>query len=152
MDAFYDEMTLAQARDLLRELVVEGVHCPCCTRYAKVYKRTINSGMAQSLIVMYRTNGLQWQHVPTTVGRSSAEEGKLAYWGLIEGEIERRPDGGRPGVWRVTEKGKSFLECWTTVKKYATVYDGRVLDISGPEISIVDALGKKFNYRELMED
>lgn len=150
--AFSDDMTLAEARDLLRTLVDDGHDCPVCTQLAKVYRRKINSGMARSLIEMYRVGGpaLDWVHVPTQIGARSREEGKLAYWGLVEEEHQERDDGGRAGYWRVTTKGVQFVSAQIKVPKYARVYDGRCLSLTGDEVTIREALGSKFNYDELM--
>jgi hypothetical protein len=149
--AFHDEMTLDEARELLRKLAVKGGHpCPVCTQLAKVYKRTINAGMARSMIVMWKVAGTDFQHVPTTVGGKSREEGKLRYWGLVEEELATRADGGRAGYWRLTDLGADFVHGRVRVPKYARVYDERCLNLTGPPVSIKDALGKKFNYAELM--
>ncbi len=145
-------MTLLEARDALRELVYEGHRCPLCTQMAKVYKRRINAGMAVSLIRMYKADPiLGWQHVPTTVGGRSREEGKLRYWGLVEEESQvKRPDGGRAGYWRVTPLGERFVMRSVKLQCYALVYDGRCLALEGDLKGIEDALGKRFNYNELM--
>lgn len=147
---FTETMPLAQAQSILRTMVDDGANCPCCTQLAKVYKRKVNAGMARSLIVMFRAAGLEWQHVPTTVGRKSAEEGKLAYWGLIEEEKVRRPDGGRAGYWRVTPVGEDWIHHRVSIQKYAKVYDGRCLGFDGERVSIHDALGTRFSYDDLM--
>lgn len=148
-------MTLGDARDKLRHLVENGGHsCPCCAQFAKVYKRPINSSMARDLIAMYRLHGLEFCYLPdvrtATKSRGNREESKLRYWGLIEEEQTLRPDGGRAGWWRVTELGERFVLNQTHVQKYAHIYDGRRLRFSGSPVSIVEALGQKFNYRELM--
>jgi hypothetical protein len=75
---------------------------------------------------------------------------RLAHWGLVEQESERRPDGGKSGFWRVTPLGERFLLGDATIPKYVYVYDGRALRSGGPQVSIRDALGKKFDYAELM--
>lgn len=143
--------TLAEARDWLRTRLDEGEHCPCCTQYAKVYRRKINSGMARSLIAMYRISPTDWIHLPTQVGARSREEGKLAYWGLVEEENSIRPDGGRAGWWRLTQKGRIFVQGNTALPKYARVYDGRCLGlITGETATIHDALGTAFSYDDLM--
>lgn len=149
---FSDEMTLAEAKVELRQLVDGGHECPLCTQLAKVYRRKVNAGMARSLIEMYRVGGLEreWVHVPTQIGARSREEGKLAYWGLVEEETAKREDGGRAGYWRVTEKGVQFVRARIKVPKYARVYDGRCLSLTGDEVTIREALGSKFNYDELM--
>ena len=133
----------------------DGVHCPCCGQMAKVYARHIDSGMARSLILMWRAARFDWQHIPTTVGPTrSRQEGKLAYWDLITeaGDITRE-DGGRAGWWRVTQKGETFVRGKLWVPYTAYVYSGKkdkVLRIEGKPWGIKDALGKKFDYEELM--
>jgi hypothetical protein len=134
----------------VRERRDKGVTCPGCGQFAKVYKRKVNSGMARSLIAMYRAGGTTWVDVTEVTDRRSREEGKLAYWGLVEEFPEGREDGGRPGMWRVTNLGRSFVLGNCTVPQTAEVYNGMCLRTYGPDTSIVTALGDKFDYRELM--
>lgn len=148
---FTDDMTLGEARVLLRGLVDEGHACPCCTQLAKVYRRKLNAGMAVSLIRMYRIQGeREWIHLPTEIGARSREEGKLRYWGLVEEMTEPREDGGRAGWWRVTDRGGMFVREEIVVLSHAKIYDGRCLALTGARVSILDCLGAKFNYAELM--
>lgn len=152
MTEFQDDETLGVARAWLRAQVDNGgASCPCCTQFAKVYKRKINAGMARSLISLHRLSASsEWIHVPTALSARSREEGKLRYWGLLEEEKERREDGGRAGYWRVTDKGHQFALNRITVPKYAKVYDDRFRGLEGDPRSIIDALGDKFDYNELM--
>ena len=154
MEIFIDSMTLEEARDLLRERIDEGETCPCCKQFAKIYKRTINSTMARALILIYRSYEQEFGSIPelraALAPHHSNEEPKLRYWGLLEEEGVRRPDGGRAGYWRVTDDGVAWIYHYRTVPKYAHIYDGRRLRSSGPEVTIRDALGTKFNYDELM--
>lgn len=145
-----DSTPLGIARDWTRKRADEGVDCPCCTQRVQVYKRKLNSGMARSLIAMYALAHTDWIHVPTAIGARSREEGKLAYWALVEGPLTPRDDGGRAGWWRVTSKGELFVRQQLRIPSHARVYDGKVLGLMGNPISIVDALGTKFNYSELM--
>lgn len=143
--------TLGAAREWLRERADEGATCPCCTQFAKVYRRKINSGQARSLIRMYRADKSRgYVHVPS-LGARSREEGKLRYWGLVEEERTRRPDGGRSGYWRITDLGERWVLGQVKVPKYARIYDKRCLGLDEDEsASIYDALGDKFDYNELM--
>lgn len=146
-----DENTpLKEVKAYLREHVEEGVDCPACTQHVKLYKRKVNSGMAVSLIKLYRAAGLGWQHIATTLENRHADEAKLRYWGLMEEGDERREDGGRAGWWRVTEKGRDFVLGHITVPKYARVFDARLFRLEGEEVGIREALGDKFDYNELM--
>lgn len=151
-DPFVDT-TLLEARAWLLRQLDNGARCPCCSQLAKIYRRKINSGMARSLIAMYRADpDLGWMHVPTVIGRQSAEEGKLAYWGLVEETTEPRADGGRAGWWRLTESGQAFVLGRSRVPKYARIYDGACLgfDATGT-VTIRDALGTGFHYDDLMQ-
>jgi hypothetical protein len=143
------QFTLLQARNWLRRNLRDGAKCPCCSQWAQIYRRTINSGMAHSLIVMYQESETDWCHVPTVVGGRSREEAKLRYWGLVEEMVEPREDGGRAGYWRVTTRGVNFIH-GGHVPKYALIFDGRCLGHEGDPITIEDALGKKFDYAALM--
>jgi hypothetical protein len=143
--------TLGAARDWLRERVDEGVACPCCTQFAKVYRRKINSGMAHALIRMHRHAGSDWFYLPDITAQwQGRDEAGLRYWGLIEELQEKREDGGRAGWWRITPLGTRFVRRAVRVPKYARVYDGRCLSLVGEPVSIIDALGDKFDYHELM--
>lgn len=151
--------TLKDARAWLREQRVEGVRCPCCNQLAKIYKRSMLSTSARTLIAMYlETRGTDnFIHIPTLVQRrvrDKAHQGGSstlgAYWGLIEEERERRPDGGRKGWWRLTPKGLAWVLGRTTIPHYAYTYNSRVVEVSGPPVSIRQALGTGFDYEEMM--
>lgn len=151
MSSLVTSATLSEARAWLRARVDRGERCPCCTQLAKVYRRKINSGMARSLIAMYQVGGKDWIHLPTQIGARSREEGKLAYWGLVEEQKDVRPDGGRAGYWRVTDLGELFIKDRVKLPKYARVFDGRCLSLDPTEkVSIKDAIGDRFDYNELM--
>jgi hypothetical protein len=145
-------VTLEEARDWLRARVEDGDYCPCCTQFAKVYKRKINSGMVRALINLYRAGGpgRDFRHLPP-IDPSHGDAAKLVYWELIEEEPVVREDGGRAGWWRVTPLGEDFLRGWIKVIKYARVYDSRLLGFTGGKVDVRDALGTKFKLDDLME-
>jgi hypothetical protein len=139
----------------------EGADCPCCGRFGKVYKRKIHSGMAAILVLMYRFQERGFTHVLTLVSATSSpavaaaigggDYSKLRYWGFIEEGFELR-DGKKHsnGMWRITGKGAQFVEGAITVPRYVWVYNGTALGFHGEPVSVYDALGDKFSYRELM--
>lgn len=155
-------MTLKEARDWLRERIDTGERCPCCTQRAQVYWRSINTGMAVGVIGLYlwqQKHPGEFAHLPTVLGRRSAEEAKLRYWGLMEEEAALRPDGGRTGYWRLTAPGAAWVRGQLRLPRYVRVYDGRALgppqpySRSGklmPDVMIKDALGDRFDYDALM--
>jgi hypothetical protein len=148
----FEGLTMEEGRQWTRERADAGVPCPCCTQFVKVYTRPINSGMAHALIQMWKHAGTEWFYLPNITSRwQGRDEACLKYWGLIEELQEKRDDGGRKGWWRVTERGQEFVKRSLRVQKYARIYDNRVLSLTGEMITIVDALGEKFNYQELMD-
>lgn len=155
---FIDTMTLAEARDELRELVHDGHECPCCRQYAKVYRRKLNHVPAAALIALYRVAGREFAHLPTIIRERHPEFANQGgytvlsqHWGLIEEERARREDGGRAGYWRVTVDGELFIRNQFDVPSHVELYDDRVMKFRGSRVRITDCLGKKFDYRELMD-
>jgi hypothetical protein len=138
-----DYVTLGEARQWLRDRVAKGAECPCCTQYAKIYRRKLNSGMAISLIRMYRAGGTGWVDVTIEIPARHREEGKLRYWDLVE-------PGTTRGVWKVTPKGEEFVKEEIKVPSHVDIYDDKMLRLVGDPIGIRDALGSKFDYEELM--
>ena len=142
--------SLADAQAWLRARVEDGEHCPCCTQFAKVYKRKINSGMVRALINLYAAGEGEFHHLPP-IDPSHGDAAKLVYWSLIEEEPTVREDGGRAGWWRITPQGVSFLRGRVTVTKYARIYDSRLLGFCGDTVGVRDSLGTKFRLDDLME-
>lgn len=153
-------ITLQQAQDWLEGELADGEQCPCCGQFAKLYRRKLNHQMAAVLIKMWRasTGTPYWDgvwdgeyvNIPALLMHRHADEAKLACWGLIEEAPEKRPDGGRSGWWKVTEKGARFARGFLWVPRYALIYDGLCKGLEGPLISVQDALGDRFSYQELM--
>jgi hypothetical protein len=155
-DTIPDTATLATARDWLRERIDNGQHCPCCTQFAKVYRRKVTSPMARVLIAMHaeRVDGTDvFVNLPR-LGLSRGDEAKARYWGLIEPMPDTVRDDGstRTGWWRLTPYGRAFVRNQVKIPKYVRIYDGRCIGYADDdaEVSILDALGTRFNYSELM--
>lgn len=145
------DWTLEEVREWLRDRVDDGAKCPCCTQFAKVYRRKITVQAARVLIRMYHAAGTDWVNLPDLIERKGADEAKPRYWGLLEAMEGTRPDGSsRVGWWRLTPEGVAFVRDELRVPKYARIYDGRCLSLEGDPVGIRDALGTKFRYDELM--
>lgn len=149
--------TLEEVRKHIAERVADGVQCPACSRFAKRYKRKLNSSMAAALIGFYRhVAGLsEWVHIPkeTQISRLGGDWAKLSYWGLIETRVdqEREDNGPNSGFWRITDKGISFVRGEISVPTHVLTYDAAMLGFDDSEMTTIqEALGKKFDYNELM--
>lgn len=140
------ELSVSQARAALNDALVTGEAsvCPCCDQFVKLYRRKLNAGMAVSLVKLFRSVGTSYAHVPSTVGRESADQALLRYWGLLE------EDGSRTGYWRVTALGEQFVLGKVTVRSHVLLYNGRFLGLDGEQVTIQECLGEKFSYLELI--
>ena len=155
--------TLKQAKAQLMRDRFEGVVCPCCEQYAKVYKRTITASMALWLIWLVQSyrREKRWYHVRECLpffARSKKAAGtaytgdyaKLLHWGLLRQCTEEVEGKKSSGLWKPTRKGYRFALGRITVPRHAYLYDGHCIELSGPAITITDALGTKFDYEKLM--
>lgn len=153
-------LTLAEAQGILRGGLRSGVPCPCCGQNAKVYKRKFHSGMARDVIVFYRhtrktssKNPSGWfkaTDVLMEAGAQRADYDKLVLWDLLERGDEKKDDGNSAGMFRLTGDGIGFVEGTVVVASHVLIYNGRMLAFSEEDIGIRDALGRKFDYSELM--
>lgn len=132
----------------------EGTDCPCCGRYAKLYRRTLHSSVALQLIRLYQlTRGDTYAHASNFILRDMTGVGdftKAKYWKLIEEKPHEAGDKKSSGFWKLTDLGTAFVEGIAGVPRYAIVFDDTVQRFAGASWYIHDSLGKKFSYSELM--
>lgn len=145
--------TIDEAKTYLRENWEKGVDCPCCGQLVKRYQYPINSSIATTLISMFQLHyaGHNWVHVNTQIRPTSGGYFSLAQkWGLIVGDKNDDSKKRVSGRWALTQKGIDFVTGKILVPKYVYSYDKRTLDFSDEHITIQEALGKEFDYTELM--
>jgi hypothetical protein len=135
----------------------QDTFCPRCHQLVHLYDRSIYDVPARMLIQMYRKDPFGYMDVPkiynSIVGqqRGGGDNVKPHLWGLIEKQPGVRDDGSsRTGMWRLTREGRLFVLGRLFIPKYAMVYNGECHYLTGPLWHIYQALGKNFNYRELM--
>lgn len=154
-----DDTPLGEVRDWLRGLAKGmGADCPCCGQFCKVYKRTLGTATATTMIALWRRGeGRDYVNVPELFNSMGGIHGgtgdgtKGHHWGLMEQMPGDREDGSkRNGWWRLTDLGREFVQSHIKMPRYADVYNGRTLKLHGPDWTIRDALGHKFDYDELM--
>lgn len=152
-----DDTTVKQARAWLQERVEHGALCPVCTRFAKVYTRTITASMARALVTIYLHAADDFVHLDRFLMKYKQHSGKampalLRHWELIEKQKgKRKDDSSAVGYYRITPRGKLFAENKIAINKFVRLYDDRALFLDNDEkILIVDALRKQFDYAALM--
>lgn len=155
--------TLVEERErVLRERdSPKGTVCRCCDQYAKLYRRKFNSGMAYALILIFKytfknTPPGGWMHVTQVLAKeygvnaNAVEYSKLKLWGLVEQRTNEDRDTKDSGLWRITEKGVTFVRRATQIPKKVFIYNNEVCGYSEEQTGIDEALGDGFKYSELM--
>ncbi len=133
-----------------------GYTCPHCGQYCKRYYRHFNSNMAIALIVLYRNLDKGFVHLENLMKEAGykrcGDASYLRHYRLIEKKEGKREDGSpRNGMYKITSAGIMFVEGKTKVKKKYIIYNNKHEGFEGDEITIQDALGTKFDYRQLMD-
>lgn len=151
--------SLDDARGYLRNHWEDGCECPACHQHVQLYKRKLNSGMACTLIYIYREDNhlSKWIQVKEFLReqkyRNNHDWTLLRYWNLLEEKPKEENDDVRnSGCWRITEKGRDFVEGTITVAKHIYLYNGKKYKPTATvELTTIrQALGDHFSYEELM--
>jgi hypothetical protein len=149
--------SLSGARAWVQSNLHTGVSCPCCGQLCKVYKRKLNATMTRALILIYHWFQAhpqkKWLHVPDFLVKVKADStiaggdvSKLRYWDLLEARQGERS----AGFYRITDLGCKFVENKAAVPCYAYIYNQLLLRMSDDVTTIDQALGDRFDYKELM--
>jgi hypothetical protein len=166
------ERARADLREEFRARLDEGTTCQCCGRWAKRYRRHVNSTMAGCLCVMLamtreriakgEDTWLRAEDVGQRLRQSlhfamvsypHGEIGKLAFneWGLVEAKlVDPRGKKKASGLWRVTERGRAFVEGSLQIPRYLWVYDNHVDSASDEKIGLRQCFKTTFNYQDLL--
>lgn len=133
----------------------KGYVCQCCNLFVKRYTRSFNANMAIALICMYRYSKGEFVKVEDLLlnrgHKRCGDFSYLRYFGLIQKKEGSREDGSsRNGFYKITTDGILFVEGKLKVKKNFLIFKNKCDGFKGEEISIREALGKAFDYNELM--
>jgi len=151
--------TISDAKHLLRENFKDGIKCPCCDQFVKMYRRPITSAMAYALILFYKESAKQhyrpWIHADRFFKDQDCPPSirgdfpKLVYWGLL-----MKGEGESLGSYMITTMGEQFVRGEIHAVSHILFYNNKCY--GAPEdfkyISIKDALKKKFDYNKLMSN
>ena len=133
----------------------ESMDCPCCGRFAKVYKRRMHHGIARALIRLFMAsaqNPKEYLHFTAFCDSITGCDFTIArHWGLIEDAAQDDDEKKTSGLWRLTTAGRDYVAGRSTLPKYVLLYNDETLGFEGQHITINDCIGDKFNYREMMD-
>ena len=154
LEIFSGWTTLVEARAKLRDGVEDGIHCPCCDRWAQAYWRTINKTMARGLQWLAMKADMQPDvYIDITKGPAwllrSNQLATLRWWGLIKKAPNDDPKKKSSGLWALTKLGQHFLYGSVRVPRRVCTLFGDVVDVSDDLIT-VHAVRQYFDYSEVM--
>lgn len=145
--------TIKDAKDALRAELIEGSHCPVCTRWAQLQKWQMTGRDGKLLIQMYNSK-TEYIHIMKKLSPPDGRYARMRFWGLIEarGDVPKG-DVKASGFWKITDKGRQFVENRIRVPKKVKVFNNHSYGfIDDESVSIYEVLGKKFSYSELMSN
>jgi len=126
--------------------------CQCCGAKIKVWKKPLIGIAIVELIKLYNLY-ISTNH-PVHISQFSKQRSNfytLRYWGLIVGSA--KVEGKRTaGLWRPTEKGIDFIQNRISIPSHAITKNNVLIKLTGDKKNVIEALGKKFNYDELIAD
>lgn len=141
--------TIKEAKAFLRANKDKGATCPCCGQMVKIYRRTINKGMAIALLSLYKAPKTPegWVDIKALDVRGG-DYAKLRYWALVEQRRNTDAKKKWSGMWRLTQLGMKFTMDRARVPKYARVYNQKFLGLAGDDVGIREV--SNFDYAALM--
>lgn len=133
----------------------KGFKCPHCGAFCKRYTRSFNSNMALALLLLYKFNIRGFVKVEDFLiqqGRKRCGDfSYLVHYGFLEKQVKKRKDGSnRNGFYKITGRGIMFCEQKIMAHEKFMILNNKFEGFKGKEITIKEALGKKFNYDEMM--
>lgn len=154
-----EQLTLISEEEVVKNLrrkvfsgAREGVHCPCCDRMVKEYRRALNADQARFLVLLCREYLKSPPHSWVDIRAISVRGGdyaKTKHWGLAEQSLNEDPTKRSSGLWRPTPSGLTFARGESKVPSHVYLLDNAVRGFSEERIDIWAALGKRFDFREL---
>jgi hypothetical protein len=112
--------------------------------------------MARGLIWLARKAGAErrWVDIPKEAPRWLVKSNQIsitALWDFVESQKSADPKKKATGLWRPTPRGVGFAKGRIKVRQRVHTFNNRVVGWSGPEIDVKEALGKNFDYTEVMK-
>ncbi len=150
-------MTIDSLRDDWHKTIHDaGGVCPVCDRFGIVYRIGINATMAKSLIWLGKaptSDPHGWVDVPTTAPKMVLRSNQLPttkHWGLVERRPNNDPKVKHSGMWRITDKGRQFVNKQLRVPKKVYIYNDVVEAWSAEDVDIEECFGERFDYQDAM--
>lgn len=151
--------TIIEAKNHLRENFEKGCTCPACGQFVKLYKRKFNSGLAVFLINIFKMKSLTGRNSFSSeeIRKHSGDllrgtdYGIVRFWNVAEPVDANTSEKKKQNWnWSITERGELFVRGIQSIESHVFIYNNRLDGSSNEQINIFQALGNKFDYKELM--
>jgi hypothetical protein len=155
-----EEMIARDVIDALRTEAVReiwstgGGECAVCDQKMKVSRTAISPLLVEALAIAYHdveADTTMFFHAPSLVHRRASRQvvnfSVLAMFGLVErlelAKAWRNVDVR--GVYRITDLGVRWLRGEAAIPRIARVYNQQVLGTAGPQTTVSDVWGSRFD-------
>lgn len=151
------QRNMVQQSTIFDTLKSSGYVCSCCGQYVKEYTRSFNCNMALLLIRLYKHQKTGWVHIEKFLAENGysrcGDFSYMTHYKLLQKLNEDRPDGSsRNGYYKLTGTAIMFIEGKLTVAAKFKMFNSKFMGFEGEQIDIKTALGKRFDYQELMSN
>ena len=159
---------LERARDWLREKMQKRIAapCPCCRRLVSVSRRRPHASQIEVLVAIFRETlkrnpALErrptWLHVENEILRAGLAESRGRDWSVLQHfrliapkAKQRDPKGELAGIWSITRAGIEAVQNprRPLILAWVDTWNGQAWAKSPDRVSLVQALGRSFNFEE----
>lgn len=163
--------TLSEIQDFLNENASKGCDCPACGQKVKLRERKFNSGQARFMIALFNLTVRKmkgkapsrdekgWQFFPLEEIRKEANLGSkgmdyalVRHWDLAVQGVNDNEKKRNSGTWKLTVQGYMFVTGHMPIASHLHIFNNKVEGFGPKKLSIMEALGKDFDYRELIAE
>lgn len=152
----------------MQPFLKKGVVCPCCKKNSRVYTRKLTHYLSVPLIIGWRAAGIgEWIAFKDLLAPLAEDEDigkwfekvlkreawwRLAEWQLVVPEVSK----SKKCRFAITALGEQFVKGEVKVPAHYYEYNRKNVgwmwlgDEEIKYITIVDSLGKQFNWKDLM--
>lgn len=151
----------------------DTTNCLACGSFHTAHPRSLYGSQMRNLISLWwntfvtphknlDAGYLHKSEFCSDINSGGGDFAKLRYWGFVEEMSNADPSKKTSGAYKLLAFGKAFVESSFYTNHYAQpvcawsrcwVYQGEVIewDVDSKPVTIVEALGDKFDYRTLMQ-
>ena len=141
------EMMLEEARRIVREKAEDnkGTICLCCDKLVKVYRRRLHAEMSLFLFKLYRKHQLyprfySMRELYPESNKAASDGSYLVHWELVEKSDAVNSAEAPAGLYKMTDKGISFLHNKEYVASHVHLLNNRVVGWSDKRINVQQSL------------